>query len=77
MSNRLDQEREAKLQPKRINTAVEKITALGYSIISKDNNKIQFEHKGGIVTFFPYSGWASGKTINDGRGLNKLLNQLK
>ena len=38
---------------------------------------IEFEYKGHIVKYFPYSGWATGKTITDGRGLMNLSNQLK
>lgn len=38
---------------------------------------IEFEYKGHIVKYFPYSGWATGKTIKDGRGLDNLLKQLK
>lgn len=38
---------------------------------------IEFEYKGHIVKYFPYSGWATGKTIKDGRGLMNLINQLK
>jgi len=39
--------------------------------------QLQFEHQGKQINYFPYSGWASGATIKDGRGLTKLLNQLK
>ena len=76
MSNRLNQERERVLQPKRIETAVKLLTAIGYSELEVDDTKIKFLHKGEPVTFFPYSGWHSGKSIKDGRGLQNLLNQL-
>jgi len=33
--------------------------------------------KGSLVLYFPYSGWASGKTIKAGRGLKNLLSQIK
>ena len=29
------------------------------------------------VKFFPYSGWHTGKSIKDGRGIENLLKQLK
>lgn len=74
--SRLDQERVNDLQPKRINYAVEKITKLGFEIIQKDSTKIVFEFKGEKVTFFPYSGWHTGKTIKDGRGIENLIKQL-
>jgi len=77
MSNRLDQEREAVLQPKRIQTAIDAVTKLGIEIEKVDKTSIQFTFKGEKVTYFPYSGWASGKSIQDGRGLEPLLKQLK
>lgn len=76
MSNRLDQEREAVLQPKRLEFAKEKIKALNLEIIQETGVLIRFKFKGEIITFYPYSGWHSGKTINDGRGIKKLLTQI-
>ena len=67
---RLNIERQKQLEPIRIEYAVERIKLLGYDIFYKDD-------KGHIVTFFPYSGWATGKTIRDCRGLSKLLKQIK
>jgi hypothetical protein len=76
MSNRLDKDREAELQPKRLDYAKEKILALGLKIIHSDATRIDFMFKGSKISFFPYSGWATGKPIEDGRGLQNLLNQL-
>lgn len=76
MSNRLNQEREVRLQPDRVKYAIGKIQALGFEISRKDNTRIQFTYKGNVVTFFPYSGWHTGKGIKDGRGIEKLIKQL-
>jgi len=76
MSNRLNKEREAELQPKRMEFACQEIAKLGYKYIA-DETKVCFTHNGHQVTFYPYSGWHSGKSIKDGRGLQKLLDQLK
>lgn len=76
MSSRLDQEREARLQPKRIATAKASLEGLGYSLTFEGADRVEFEHEGHTVRFWPYSGWHSGKTIKDGRGLKRLLNQL-
>lgn len=73
---RLDKEREKELQPKRIDYAVKELVKRGYSVI-QDDTKVQFFYKDNIVTFYPYSGWATGKTITDGRGIDNLLKQLK
>ena len=77
MSSRLDQEREARLQPKRMQVAIDAINKLGLPITYKDDVKIEFIYGGSKVSFFPYSGWHSGKSIKDGRGLDNLLKQLK
>lgn len=74
---RLNIERQQRLEPSRIEYAVKRIEELGYEIIHRDELMIKFIHKGHPVLFYPYSGWATGKTIQDGRGLKKLLNQLQ
>lgn len=74
---RLDIERQTQLEPLRMEYAKEQISALGYEVSEHDGNELRFSHRGKIVKFFPYSGWATGATIKDGRGLRKLLNQLK
>ena len=77
MSNRLDQEREARLQPKRMARALKELVLAGCEIEEQTDTMILFKHKGNRITYYPYSGWATGKSIQDGRGLRKLLNQLK
>lgn len=77
MSNRLDQEREAELQPKRMEVAKLAIQKLNLEIVQEDETKIVFIYKGSPIHYYPYSGWQTGKTIKDGRGLHNLLKQLK
>jgi hypothetical protein len=78
MSNRLDKEREAALEPERMKYAMQHLNALGFSCDCIENEKeIRFIFKGERVKFYPYSGWHTGKSIKDGRGLQKLLDQLK
>lgn len=77
MSNRLDQEREKELQPKRMQVACEAISLRGYPITYLDETRLEFYHNEHLVRFYPYSGWHTGKSIKDGRGLQHLLNQLK
>jgi hypothetical protein len=76
MSNRLDKERQERLEPLRLQTAALKIQEMGFDV-TVTQNEILFIFKGSIVRFFPYTGWATGKTIKDGRGLEKLLKQLQ
>lgn len=77
MSNRLDQDREAALQPQRMTTAKMALRNLGYDIIFEDNTTLRFVFGEHVVTFYPYSGWHTGKSIKDGRGLENLLRQIK
>jgi hypothetical protein len=58
--------------------ATNRITELGYACKWMEQSKcLQFEYKGSIVRFFPYTGWFSGQTVMDGRGLKNLLKQMK
>lgn len=49
---------------------------MGISEVCTDK-MIEFEYKGSNIKYYPYSCWATGKTIKDGRGLENLINQLK
>ena len=69
MSNRLDQVREEEETPKRAEYVRGKLEELGL--------EIRFQFKGNTIKLWPYSGWFSGKGVNDGRGIKKLLGQLK
>lgn len=74
--SRLNIERQKELEPQRIEFAKQEIKKLGLDPIVYDK-KITFLFNDELITFFPYSGWASGKGITAGRGLNNLLKQLK
>ena len=74
---RLNQDRQKRLEPIRMKTARLALEKLGYEVQVIGTTQLQFEHQGKQINYFPYSGWASGATIKDGRGLTKLLNQLK
>ena len=77
MSSRENQEREATLQPKRLEFALSKFKKLGIEVVDVNNTTITFIWGGNKCYLYPYSGWHSGKTIKDGRGINNLLKQLK
>ena len=77
---RLDKERQRRLEPARMIKAIAEIKKLGYNAIQVSETRLQFitnPIQGYTVSYFPYSGWATGREIKDGRGLRKLLNQLK
>jgi len=77
MSNRLNKEREEKLQPVRIEFALVKLAEIGITPIFVSDSSIQFIYNGAKIILYPYSGWFTGKGITDGRGIDKLLKQLK
>lgn len=74
---RLNQERQAELEPKRVQYAKDQIIKLGYSITCETDKRIEFMFKGSKVVLYPYSGWFTGKTVKDGRGIDLLLKQIK
>jgi hypothetical protein len=74
---RLDTERQKQIEPRRMGFCKEQIQKLGFSITFQDENKIEFIFKNNTIQLFPYSGWHSGKGIKAGRGLMKLITQLK
>lgn len=74
---RLNQERQAELEPKRMAIAKHEITKLGYEIKFENETQLIFVFNNHNVNYFPYSGWHSGASITDGRGLNKLLKQIR
>lgn len=76
MSNRLNQEREARLQSARMETAIKAIAAKGYQVEQMGKTQLVFVKDGNVIQYFPYSGWAAGKGIKDGRGLENLLKQI-
>ncbi len=74
---RLDIERQKRLEPERIEFAKKQLAKLGINVLTGvDKSLIWFYFKGACIKFYPYSGWHSGKSIKDGRGLNKLLKQI-
>lgn len=77
MSNRLNQEREAELQPKRMATAKMAIQNLGYVIEKETDTMLSFRYKGSEVLFYPSNGWTTGSTVASGYGIEHLLNQIK
>ncbi len=75
---RLGIERQNELEPQRVDYAIGQLHSLGIKSVFVEKDKcLVFQYKGHNVKFFPYSGWHTGKSIQDGRGIQKLLKQLK
>ena len=76
MSNRLDQEREERLEPARMASCSQTLQRMGYKVTTS-TKEIKFTHNGNTITLWPYSGWFSGKGIKAGRGFKRLVEQLQ
>ena len=73
---RQDYKRQTQLEPKRIASAINAIQGIGIEITYHDERKVEFMYQDKNVVFYPYSGWHTGQSIKDGRGLQNLLLQL-
>lgn len=75
---RLDQERQNRLEPLRHAKATKWLRSNDFEIIDFNEKAIFIQHPtmDSIITFYPYSGWITGKGIADGRGFNYLKQQL-
>ena len=73
---RLNKEKQTKLEPQRLEYAKSNIMEKGYEIYYESDKELRFMFKGHVVYLFAYSGWFTGVTVTDGRGINKLLKQI-
>jgi hypothetical protein len=48
----------------------------GLDVFYQDDSHCKFMHNEKEVTFFYRSMWFTGKSVNDGRGLKVLINQI-
>mgnify|MGYP007100058811 CR=1 FL=1 len=74
---RLNIDRQKNLEPKRLVETRREIERLGYTITFQNERELQFMFNGHLVKFFPYTGWHTGKSIQDGRGFENLVKQIK
>lgn len=47
-----------------------------YPVTEVNATTLQFIFRGSPVTLYPYSGWFTGRTVTDGRGIKNLLKQI-
>lgn len=66
------------VQKQRLEFASMRLEESGIDILgSSSEYQLLFIHQGHKVYFFPYTGWHSGSTIQDGRGIENLMKQIK
>lgn len=73
---RLDKENVKQKEPIRFNYALDEFKKKGVKIIFINDKRIDIEYKNHTIQFFPFTGWHTGKSIKDGRGIKNLLKQL-
>lgn len=56
--------------------AIKRISREGYTVRQVDDLTLLFMFHAEPVRFYPYTGWATGKSIEDGRGLQRLIDQI-
>lgn len=69
-------DKRAELLPERMAHAKKKIGGLGYAYQCPDDLSLTFRYRCETVTFYPFTGWFTGKSVQDGRGLQNLLKQI-
>lgn len=69
-------ERQEQLEPGRIIYAKKMLKEIGYIAEQVNERAIKFNYNGEPVVLYPYSGWFTGKTVKDGRGIYNLLRQI-
>jgi putative heme iron utilization protein len=69
-------ERRKLVEADRMKNTLAELKSLGYGAMVVDRSTIQFEFDGHTVTFYPYTGWHTGKSIKDGRGWRNLRKQI-
>lgn len=75
--SRMNKDRQKTFEPKRLRETRLEIERLGYNITFQSDTELRFMYNGHLVKFFPYSGWHTGKSIQDGRGFENLIKQIK
>lgn len=73
----INPEVQAELTKRRSMYALEKLSQKQVHIDTVDEKKIVIIHRNKKIVLYPFTGWFTGKTIKDGRGIENLLSQLK
>lgn len=72
----IKQERRNNLEPTRFEYATDHLMDAGHTVAKnpKDDKSLVVN---GYITFWPYTGWYSGKGIGSGRGIHNLIKKLE
>jgi hypothetical protein len=73
-------EHKAIAQDHRTRYAIKKLKSIGIKPKQElvgERIRLSFNWKGQAIIFWPFTGWHTGKSIKDGRGIKNLIKQLK
>lgn len=65
------------MTPKTPNEVENAILDMGYDVLTVEKGSVSFLYKGNTIIYYLKKQWASGKGINDGRGWDNLVKQIK
>lgn len=69
-------EKKLLLEAQRVKNAQALLTKSGIAFTMQNPVNIIINHDGHQISFWPYTGWHSGKSITAGRGIKNLIKQL-
>lgn len=65
------------VQDERMSYAIDQLSQIEIDVHYQDETEIRFMWNGEEIRYWPYKQWFQGKGIHPGRGLERLLKQLK
>lgn len=71
------EEQTKKIRKEKMDYSVFKLSENDIDIKFQEDTMLEIDYNGSTVKFYPYTGWFTGKSVVDGRGLNNLIKQLK
>lgn len=66
-----------KIEAERLAYCKSLLIAAGFDITKETEIELHFKFKNETIRLFPYSGWFTGKSVIDGRGIKKLMEQIQ
>lgn len=55
----------------------QELIEMGYDVCEANYKRVVFWYKDNLITFWIKKQWASGKGVQDGRGIENLFKQIK
>lgn len=66
-----------KIREKKTNSRLTELLSNGISAKKRSISIIEINNNGSTVLYYPWKEWFTGSSVNDGRGFENLLSQLK